>query len=92
MTTRTVELQLPPAEAWERLKSAASSIGKVEEAHEPSRFLILKSRYGLNPVRLRVSVLTGATPKTALLDVQGRGQDIWGVGSRKVIDRLCTAI
>jgi hypothetical protein len=70
MTTRIVELQLPPAEAWERVKSAASSIGKVEEAHERSRFLIFKSRYGLNPVRLRVSVLTGAPPTTALLDVQ----------------------
>jgi hypothetical protein len=92
MTTRTVEVQLPPRDAWERVKSAASSIGTVEEAHDATRFLVLKSRYGLNPVRLRVSVQTGPTAETALLDVQGRGQDIWGVASRKVIDRLCAAI
>jgi hypothetical protein len=92
MTARTVELQLPTAQAWDRLKTAAASLGKVEEAHDTSRYLVLKARYGLNPVRLRVSVHTGPLAGTSRLDIQGRGQDVWGVASRKVIDRLCAAL
>lgn len=92
MTARTVELQLPTAIAWDRLKTAARSLGKIEEAQENSRFLILKARYGLNPVRLRVSVLSGPSAETSQLDIQGRGQDVWGVASRRVIDRLCAAL
>jgi hypothetical protein len=92
MTARTVELQLPTATAWDRLKTAATSLGKIEEAQENSRFLMLKARYGLNPVRLRVSVLSGPSAGTSRLDIQGRGQDVWGVASRKVIDRLCAAL
>jgi len=68
------------------------SLGKIEEAQENSRFLVLKARYGLNPVRLRVSVLSGPSADTSRLDIHGRGQDIWGIASRKVIDRLCAAL
>src|SRR5437879_5371978 len=91
MSERTVELQIPPEAAWEQLKSTAATLGKVEEAHDTSRFLVLKARYGLNPVRLRVNVLTGPSRGTSRLEIQGRGQDVWGVASRKVIDRLCAA-
>ena len=63
MTARTVELQLPTAIAWDRIKTAATSLGKIEEAQENSRFLILKARYRLNPVRLRVSVLSGPSAR-----------------------------
>jgi hypothetical protein len=92
MTTRSVELPIPPADAWNRLKAAADSVGRIEEAQEGSRFLMVKARYGLNPVRLRVSVLTGPTDSTSILDIQGRGQDVWGVASRRVIDPLCAAV
>lgn len=92
MTNMTVELQLPPEQAWDRVKAAADELGKVEEAHENSHYLLLKARYGLNPVRLRVAVLSGPTAQTSRLEIHGRGQDVWGVASRKVIDRLCAAI
>ena len=91
MTSRNVELQLSPSDAWTQLKSVAAGLGKIEETHEASRFVIFKARHGLNPVRLRVSVLSGPTENTSRLDIQGRGQDIWGVASRRVIDRLCAA-
>ena len=83
---------MSPAAAWDKLKSAAASLGKIQEAHETSRYLVLKARYGLNPVRLRVSVVSGTSAGTARLDIQGRGQDVWGVASRKTIDRLCAAL
>jgi hypothetical protein len=85
-----VELQLSPSDAWTQLKGAAAELGKVEEAHEAARYLILKARYGLNSVRLRVAVQSGPS-ESSRLDIQGRGQDIWGVASRKVIDHLCAA-
>ena len=91
MTNRTVELQLPPKAAWEQLIASADKLGKIQEVHDASRFLILKARYGLNPVRLRISVLSGPTDQSSRLDIQGRGQDVWGVASRKVIDRLCAS-
>jgi hypothetical protein len=91
MSNRTVELQLAPGTAWDQLKTAADKLGKIQESHDASRFLILKARYGMNPVRLRVSVLSGPTDESSRLDIQGRGQDIWGVASLKVIDRLCAS-
>ena len=90
MTTRSVELPIPPADAWSRLKVAAQSIGRIEEAQEGARFLMLKARYGMNPVTVRVSVLTGLTDSTSVLDIEGRGQVVWGVD--RVIDRLCAAV
>ncbi len=91
MTARTVEVQLPADVAWSRLKRAARTIGKVEEVSDVARYLVMKARYGLSPVRLRVAVRTGS-PAVSLLEIQARGQDVWGGASRKVIDRLCAAI
>jgi hypothetical protein len=92
VTERRIELQNPPDVAWQRLQEAFSSIGKVEEVSDGTRSLIGKARYGLNPVRLRISVLSGPTGDSAVLDIQGRGQDVWGVASRRVIDRLAAAL
>lgn len=92
MTQRRIELQAAPDVAFEWLQTAWTSIGKIEEASASTRTLTGKARYGLNPVRLRISVLTGAAPDSAVLDIQGRGQDVWGVASRRVIDRLVAAI
>jgi hypothetical protein len=92
MTQRRIELQAPPDVAWQRLQAAFSSIGKVEEVSDSTRSLKGKARYGLNPVRLRISVLSGPSGDSAVLDIQGRGQDVWGVASRRVIDRLVAAL
>ena len=92
MTSRRAELAMPPDEAWERLQEAFAEIGKVTEASDNARFLVGKVRYGLNPVRLRISVLSGGAEGTSILDIQGRGQDVWGVASRKAIDRLLGAL
>ena len=92
VTARTIELQMPTAEAWTRLRSAASTVGKIQEEHESSRYLVMKARYGLNAVHLRVSVISGATEGVALLEIDGRGHDVWGVASRKVIDRVCAEL
>ena len=88
MSAVQVELSMNPDVAWQRLQDAFNAIGKIEEANGAARYLVGKARYGTNPVRLRVSILTGNTTGSAVLDIQGRGQDVWGVASRKVTDRL----
>jgi hypothetical protein len=92
MSNRRVELQRSPEHAWAVLKSAAAALGKVSETSDSTRFLIMRARYGLNPVRLRIAVLSGATPNTSVIEIQGRGQDVMGVASRKVIDKLVMAL
>lgn len=91
MTARRVEIAEPPEVTWQRLQSAFASLGKVEEANPTTRYLVGRARYGLNPVRLRISVLSGAEG-TSVLDIQARGQDVWGVSSRKMIDTLLATI
>jgi hypothetical protein len=88
MSARRVELQLQPTAAWARLQQICSSLGKIEEANEMSRSLVSKTRYGLNPVRLRIAVVSGPTPDSSVLEIQARGQDVWGVASRKAMDRV----
>ena len=88
MSNRTVELQQTPDQAWSTLLRAAESMGKVEERGDVARFLVMKARYGLNPVRFRVAVLSGPQEGSSVLEIAGRGQDVWGVASRKVIDKL----
>lgn len=63
----------------------------MEEFNEVSRSLVSRTRYGLNPVRLRIAVLSGVNPQTAVIEIQARGQDVWGVASRKAMDRLMAA-
>lgn len=92
MTTRTIEMECPTAEAWSRLKVAAASVGKVKGADETSNSLVLTARYGLNPVRVRIVVNDVPRSTTSVLEIQARGQDVWGVASRRVIDRLCVAL
>jgi len=91
MAARRVELQLAPDAAWARLQKACASMGKIEERNDVSRSLVSKTRYGLNPVRLRIAVLSGPTAETAVLEIQARGQDVWGVASRKSMDRIVAA-
>lgn len=88
MSSRVVEYGKEPSEAWEDLLAASKAIGRIEESRENARYLIVKARYGLNPVRLRVSIRSGNDRATSILDIEGRGQDVWGVASRKIIDRL----
>jgi hypothetical protein len=89
---RTVEMPVPPEQAYQMVAAAMARIGKVEESNPTTRSLVGKARYGLNPVRLRISVLSGAQQGTAVLQIGGKGQDVWGAAPRKVIDKLLAAI
>lgn len=56
---RTVEMPVPPEQAYQMVAAAMARIGRVEESNPTTWSLVGKARYGLNPVRLRISVLSG---------------------------------
>jgi hypothetical protein len=91
MSARRVELSRTPDGAGPILLAAASKIGKVKESDPSTRSLTMKARYGLNPVTLRANILTG-TADTSVVEFHARGQDILGVASRTVIDRVVGAL
>ncbi len=86
-----MELQCPAEEGYERLLIAGAEVGTLEEYNDLARYVVIKARYGLNPVRVRASIV-GLTDNTCKLTIQGRGQDVWGTASKKVMERIVTAI
>ena len=92
MTNFNVELSQSVDEAYASLVSAAASIGKIQSRNDSARYIVLKARYGLNPVTMRCAVMTNASGAGAVIEFSGRGQDVWGVASRKIIDRLIEAL
>lgn len=92
MTNFNVELMQGVDEAYASLVKAAESIGKIQSRSDSARYIVLKARYGLNPVTMRCAVMTNARGAGSVIEFSGRGQDVWGVASRKIIDRLIEAL
>lgn len=89
---RRVELTVTPDVAFVRVCEVMAQVGKVESTSEISRSLVGKARYGLNPVRVRISVMGGTDPSSSVVEFSGKGQDVWGAAPRKVIDRIVDAL
>jgi hypothetical protein len=85
--SRRVELAVGPDEGFRKIQAAVASVGKVEDANPTTRSLVGKVRYGLNPVRVRISVLSGPADGTSVVEIGGKGQDIWGAAARKATDK-----
>jgi hypothetical protein len=77
--------------AFQKVLAACSEVGKVEESSAVAKFIIVKARYGLNPVRARISVSSNG-PESSKVEMAARGQDVWGVASRTVMDSIIAAI
>lgn len=91
--TRRVELAVPVEEAYQRVLEAFGSVGKVDEASELTRSVRGRVRYGWGgKIRTRVSVLTGAVPHSAVLEVETKSQDVWGTSGRRAADSLIEAL
>ena len=58
-----MELQCPAEEGYERLLIAGAEVGTLEEYNDLARYVVIKARYGLNPVRVRASIV-GLTDNT----------------------------
>jgi hypothetical protein len=88
---RTVQYPKSAIMALADLERAFSSIGKVVEISKLTMSVTGKTRYGLQSVKLRVSVLDQGDNKS-LIQIQGFGDDIWGGGARKGTDKLIRAL
>jgi hypothetical protein len=88
---RTVQYPKSSLEALADLERAFSAIGKVVEISKSTMSITGKTRYGLQFVKLRVSVLDQGDAKS-LIQIQGFGDDVWGGGARKGTDKLIRAL
>jgi len=76
--------------AFAMCQKAGDSIGSVLECNPLTNSLTVKTRYGLQSVKLRISLKPqeGGT----LISFVGAGDDIWGGGARKGIDKFIAAL
>jgi hypothetical protein len=88
---RTVQYPKSELETFADVERAFSSIGKVAEVSKLTLSLTGRTRYGLQSVKLRVSVLWQGEGRS-LIQIQGFGDDVWGGGARKGTDKLIRAL
>lgn len=81
---------MPPREAFERALEAMQAIGRVTESGQTTKTVVGTTRYGLQRVKLRVSVL----PRDggSVIQIGGAGDDVWGAAARRATDKLIQAL
>lgn len=81
----TIDLALPIGEAFTLAHQAAEKTGKVVRANPDTGRIILKSRYGLQSVKVQIEVAGEGSASTICL--YGFSDDVWAGGAKKVMDR-----
>ena len=76
--------------AFAAVVAAGSAIGRVLDAEEPTGTVTVKTRYVLQSVKLRVSVLPEGDGSRIV--ISGASDDVWGGGARKGADKLVAAL
>lgn len=89
-SSRDVHLALDRMTAFNAVANAADAIGKILEENEVMGTLTVRTRYGLQAVKLRISVIPDA--HGTLVSIGAFGDDIWGGGARKGTDKLLRAL
>lgn len=88
MVSANVELPYEVDDAWQRVRTVVAQAGKLEQANLSAHSMTGTVRYGLNRVRLHVSVSSGVSAGSATLAIDAHDRDARGVASQIVIDRL----
>jgi hypothetical protein len=88
---RTVQYPKSAVETLADLQRAFSSIGKVSDVSKLTLSITGRTRYGLQAIKLRVSVISQGEHQS-LVQIQGFGDDVWGGGARKGTDKLLRAL
>ena len=86
-SSRSVQYQKPAEQAYTDVKCAFEQIGRIESASEITLSVSGKTTYGLQSIKLRVSVI-GKDETNSLLQIQAAGDDVWAGGARGGTDRL----
>jgi hypothetical protein len=90
-SNRSIQYRRSFDDTMSDLARAFGSVGKVLDSSETTGTISGRVRYGLQTVRLRVSVFE-ETPERSRIEIQGFGDDIWGGGARKGADKLIQAL
>jgi hypothetical protein len=88
---RSIQYGKSAMETLAELHSAFDTIGKALQVSKTTLSITGRTRYGLQSVKLRVSVLSQGEHKS-LVQIQGFGDDMWGGGARKGTDKLLQAL
>jgi hypothetical protein len=75
---------------FDAVQRAASSIGKTLEIYPATSSVMVRTRYGLQSVKLRISVIPQSNG--CLIQIAGAADDIWGGGARKGADKFVAAL
>jgi hypothetical protein len=81
-----VEVPGSTTDAYEWARACLVKVGTLKEEDPAERFLRGSARYGLEKVRLKLTVEEGAAGSSVLIRAQGN--DVWGYGARRVIERI----
>ncbi len=68
------------------LEKAINKVGSVIESNKKTYTLIAQTRYGLQTVKIRISLVPKDTG--TIINFNGASDDIWGAGARKGIDKI----
>lgn len=89
-TERELFIPLDREAALTAVCRAGNAIGSVLESSPMLGTAMIRTRYGLQSVKVRVAVLP--EPNGCRLSIGGAGDDIWGGGARKGIDKFLRAL
>ena len=81
------EVNLSANAAFQRIQEIGNEIGSVIDVNPSDGTLMINSRYGLNPVKVSVSI-KAKNSTASTIKLFGHGQDIWGSAAKRVIDRI----
>jgi hypothetical protein len=91
-SSRTFQYGKDRGAALADLQQAFAKVGSMVELNESTSTVVGRTRYGLQSVKLRVSVMDGPAEGTSVVTINGFGDDIWGGGARKGADKLVRAL
>src|SRR2546423_6453400 len=87
----SVELSgISGADAFERAATAMARAGKVLETDAGAGFIRGSTRYGLQKVRLKVTIQRSGND--SILNIEALADDVWGKGARSGIKRFRNAL
>jgi len=87
---REIHIARDRAAAYAAVIAAAAAVGKVREASEELGTVTLRTRYGLQSVRLRISVIPDE--HGCRVAIGSFADDVWGGGARRGTDKFVRAL
>lgn len=87
---REIFVSVDRERAFAAVVVAGEAIGRVLDAQESTGTVTIRTRYVLQSVKLRVSVLPDGDGSRIV--IAGASDDVWGGGARKGADKLVAAL